>query len=843
MRFKFYIFIFLALIVIADGVHALEKALASGENDKNGVNLALGKPYTLDPAPNYKLCLDADDSRQLTDGMIYSGGKMLWIEKTTVGWERVPQALITVDLGRVEPLEKAIFRTAFDGPRNVRWPRSVRVFVSEDGKEYSDFGDMVDPLWDDELPPELAPFGEKQKHVFHRYGIPLNTRGRYVCFVARSSRYIFCDEIEVLRGNAVLLERPLEGKRVGDVRSHLEKSVVRENVSRVLLRDMERIRRGAADLTGEERAGLEGKLARLKEWTEAMEFQCLADATRAVTPLNDIHRDILKVHAEVLRLKKYPPLMAWHKNRWDPLDALETPVDPCAEGPKLVVEMMDREYRAEVVNLTNASEDDLTVEVSFEGLPGGRVPRYITVYQVEFVGTQQGKMIADPLVEADKKIKCWQVKIPSGMTRQLWLSFNPRGIKDGRYEGVLWARVGGRILLKVPLDFVLHPFQFPDRPRLSLAMFDYTDRPYGFKSITERNVSLAVSDMREHFVDTAYGHRSSACWPEKEDFDAEGNLTKPLRTEGFDDWVRRWKDARRFHIYTGNALKDFCGEPMGTPRFNRMVGQWMSAFAKHARTRGIKPERMAMHLYDEPLANFASKEACLMNAVWGKAMKAGAPEILLFTTATLLKEPSEEEREMMSVHDIICLHLPESGGVNKLTRDVVLSGKNKDGKFWLYSSFGPSHLFDPCYYHRLQAWHCWRDGAVGMAFWNYWNSYKDGKCAAWNEFAAQEESYGVTYTTADSVTGSKHWEGIREGVEDYEYLNMLSARIEELGRKGESSERLRSAERLLATLPSEVARPYEKNSMSWFSDKNREAADQARIRILRALASLCEGEK
>ncbi|MCL5097056.1 MAG: hypothetical protein M1608_05920, partial [Candidatus Omnitrophica bacterium] len=48
------------------------------------VNLALGKPYTLEPAPNYPYCTDPGDRTQLTDGQYVKG--YFWTQKGTVGW-------------------------------------------------------------------------------------------------------------------------------------------------------------------------------------------------------------------------------------------------------------------------------------------------------------------------------------------------------------------------------------------------------------------------------------------------------------------------------------------------------------------------------------------------------------------------------------------------------------------------------------------------------------------------------------------------------------------------------------------------------------------------------------
>ncbi|MDD2711142.1 MAG: hypothetical protein PHV34_24455 [Verrucomicrobiae bacterium] len=825
------------LLAAAGGVCSQEKKPSPAETESSGVNLAKGKTCVFDPAPNYELCTDPADNSQLTDGEIYKGPELLWVRKSTVGWRGVSHALITVDLGQIEPISGASLHTAFDGPSNVLWPRSIRVFVSDDNREFSLAGNLVDPAWPDCLPPELAPFGNKQRQVFHHYAAKLNTRGRYVCFALQCPMYAFCDEIEVLRGPGAPLEKTVSGQKINSLKDFLTDSLLKDNVTGVLLRDINRVRQEAQGLSSKDQVELAGKLDQLEKKTMAMELQYLTDKSRAISPLNDIHRDIMRIHAAILKARQYPSLAAWHNNRWDPLDALDIPSkEACDETPTLNMEMMTGEYRAETVNLTNASENDLEAEISFAGLPGGSLPKYISVHQVEFVGTQEGSMIADPLPLTKRDEKSHQISIPSGMTRQIWISFNPQDVKSGRYQGTLLVKTKQQSPLKIPLSFTLHPFRFPAQPFLSLAMFDYTDKPYAFKSATDQNVPLAIKDMKEHFVDTPYGH--CACWPQKEDFDADGSLSAPLRTSDFDDWIGRWNGARRYHIYLGNALEKFCGEPMGTPRFNRMVGQWAAAFARHVQSKGIAPKQIAIHLFDEPLKD----EQYTMNTIWGKAIKSGAPEIQLFTDTSSFLKPTPALMEMIHVHDIICPHLPEPNVIDK-AQAVLKSELNSSKCLWFYSSFGPSHLFDPYYYHRLQAWHCWRAGAVGMAFWDYWNYYKEKNCTAWNEFVTTQETFGVSYTTENSVISSKHWEAVREGIEDYEYLLMLSTRIEELKKKGIPPESLREAEQLIESLPSKVAGKYDKKMVRWTTPRNRSEADQARMSILKALKNLPKPEK
>ena len=108
--------------------------------EQPGKNIALGKKYTLSPAPNYRYCTDPGDATQLTDGKTTKG--YFWTQQGTVGWSHVPYVAITVDLGRVEPIGGVSFRTAA-GAAGVEWPAAIHILTSDDGKSYRDNGDLV----------------------------------------------------------------------------------------------------------------------------------------------------------------------------------------------------------------------------------------------------------------------------------------------------------------------------------------------------------------------------------------------------------------------------------------------------------------------------------------------------------------------------------------------------------------------------------------------------------------------------------------------------------------------------------------------------------------------------
>ncbi|MDD2708156.1 MAG: hypothetical protein PHV34_09115 [Verrucomicrobiae bacterium] len=833
----------LFLLIILGLVRLLPTDAALGDSNatvplRNGKeNMALGKPCRLEPPPNYIHCKDTANDHKLTDGIRHEGPSF-WTQKTTVGWDRVPHVLITIDLGKVEPIGGVAFHTAFDGPINVEWPKSIKVFVSDDGKDFTLVRELVDPMWEDHFPAQLgSPFCE-QKQVYYDYATNLSAKGRYVCFAARNIPYVFCDEIEIYRGPPELLQETSFGPKTMELNKFLEKSLLPENIAAVLLHDIRKILGNSVSLATENRRIIQDELSSLRRKALALDFECTKAASRALTPLNELHQNILRVNATVLKSRNFPPVMLWHQHRWDSLEATEAPQTARTAPVLLKLEMMDRECRSEVLNVTNTMDAEVELQLSFTGLPGGSLPEYIQICQVEFVGTQRGLMIADPLTVLPKGEKECAVIVPAGMTRQIWLMFKPQGIKPGLYLGSLLVRPKGLPALTASLAFHLFPFKFPNAPRLSLAMYDYTDKPYACKGATDLNVPLAIQNLRTHGVDTPYAQRSSACLPDKTNFDQEGNLIKPLHFDRFDRWVISWKDSRRYFIYLGNNLEKFCGEPHGTPRFCRMVAQWAGAFSEHAREIGLRPEQIAFHLFDEP----SDAKAYRINLDWGKAIKAGAPDIQLFINPFGFEKPSTPLNEMVAIHDIICPHLPQYGGITKQVLDVARSAPCSAKRFWFYSCLEPARLLDPYYYHLRQAWYCWRDGAEGMAFWNYWNYYAGEAFTAWNELGCYQDTAGVVYATKDSIVSGKHWEAIREGIEDYEYFNLLSKAVQKQENRGTSSAVARKGAALLEKLPSEVAGRYDRNAVLWAVRKDRSAADRVRLQVLECLAELQDAE-
>ena len=160
-------------------------------------NLALNKPYSMDPEPNYRYCTEPGDKIQLTDGMHAIG----WTQKGMVGWQGQAKASITIDLGKIYPIDRVAVRATEGTKVSIAYPLAALVLVSEDGKQFYYCGNAI--VESTQKNPEEG----KYRYVsMHRFVSPqLATKGRYVkLIIAASSTTMFVDEIEVLKGDRKL---------------------------------------------------------------------------------------------------------------------------------------------------------------------------------------------------------------------------------------------------------------------------------------------------------------------------------------------------------------------------------------------------------------------------------------------------------------------------------------------------------------------------------------------------------------------------------------------------------------------------------------------------------------
>ena len=781
-----------------------------------GPNIALGQPYTISPSADYPYSRDEGDATQLTDGAFTVG--YFWTQLSTVGWIRSQRAEITIDLGEDQPIAGMSANSAA-GIAGVDWPNALYVLVSEDGEDWYLAGDLL-TLSAAEVG---APAGGYQIHRFATSA--LRTHGRYLRLLAIYFPFFFVDEIEVYRGPDELLALSPPGERIDDPVAFARQGAVVASIRERLTTDLDAARAAIAEagLPDAERTALEARAEALAAEIEALPPRVVEGFT-TILPLSDLHARIYALNAPVLQARGFTGLTAWTSNRWDPLQPTQAPAEPPAEPPALRADMMIGEHRAVALNLTNATDDPTAAVVSVRGIPG------VSVREVLFTDTRNLAPIAAALPEAEAVEGGFAIDLPAGMTRQVWLALDSTGAEPGMHEGVVEVRSDGIEPMALPFALRIADVVFPDEPTLSLGGWDYTDTG-GLYGVTADNMEPLIAKMREHFVNVPWATRDTA--PSGGEYDAEGRLTGELDFTRWDRWLSRWPDPRYYSLFL-RAPSSSEGEPLGTPRFDRMVGDWITAWVEHMAEQGIEPGRLQLLIVDEPTR---ADQAEIVIA-YARAIKAAQPQVRIWEDPRF-KEPWTIDPEFWALADALCPNTYVFARADQAERDVYLERQAAGTELWLYDCSGPGKGLDPYSYHRGQTWMAIRYGAVGCGFWAFGSCGGEG-CTSWNAYAQTETEYSPLFIGADSVTDGKHMAALREGIEDYEYFVLLRTRVEELRARGGGGGALARAEALLTAGPLEVTDAIVAGGIGWGGEIDRSAMDRVRVQVLDVLEKLAD---
>ena len=781
------------------------------------VNVARGKRYTLQPTPGYPYCTDPGDATQLTDGQYTVG--YFWTQKSTVGWVRMQDLVITLDLGADTPIRGLSFNSAA-GIAGVKWPSAIRVLVSADGRAYHELGDLLKLS---RTPP--APDGTYTVQRFQTEA--LRTHGRYVkLLIAPVGNCTFVDEIEVYRGEEAWLQAALPGPAVNYPPEYFDADPFMATLKRRLGLDLETARAAleraklpaaARQRLLREAAALEGPIQDLP----AVDPQTF----RGVLPFNPVHERIYALEGAVLGR---PPLVAWRANPWDYLAPTDLPSSP--PPPALAVAAMQGETQACALNLTNCTAQAMTARLVFEGLPAGFAATGIRVHDVAWTDTPAGVLVAAALPELTARDGGTEVSLPAGMTRQVWFSVTASGLAPGTHRGTLRIEGATARPLRVPLTVRVFDLQFPARPRLHVGGWDYTDG--NLFGVTPQNRAAFIAHLQSRFVDSPWA--TSGTLPLGE-FDAAGQFAKPPSTRNLDNWVRDWPQARRYQVFC--RVDGLPGPKPEDPLFAAKVATWIRFWVAHLKTLGIGPERLFLLLLDEP----ESVEEDRLIIAWSQAIKAAEPAVSIWDDGT---RPVERcTPELLAAVDIMCPHRPSLMAASDDAQMEVYRRQRAAGKgLCLYSCWGPTRTLDPLAYYRLQAWSAFAMGAEGSFFWAFGGN---GGGSSWNDYVQKDTSYSPLFIAPDSVTAGKHMEAIRESVGDFEYLCMLRDRVGELERTQPRHKLLSQARKLLAGAADRVLSArgakiseYKAPEMAWDKPRDRACVDVVRIEIGEMLEKL-----
>jgi hypothetical protein len=781
---------------------------ANSHSDKDE-NIAFGKGYKLYPTPNYSLCTDAGDLRQLTDGT-YAQGR-IWSQKSTVGWKAARFVEITIDLNTDQPISGLSLNTAA-GTASVTWPKHIFVMVSTDARIFSYGGDLVSLSSKHGIPPVEG------YHVYRYWTHELATHGRFVRIVIYpDGPFTFADEIEIFRGDVSFLAKPLAGNEITDTAAFINEMELTPQVQRRLRADLDAVRQSAVRLPNRE--DLLKKLSEIEK--QIPDVQILPTAEfRTVFPIHELHKRIFAVQAAAWRATLPGSILIWQKSRWDMVSPTEQPAPTPVD---LDVAMMINEFRSTAFNVSNSDSMPVALKLSITGFPGGTNPHFISVYDVPFTDTKSGMPVMAALLKAAWDGQDFLIRIEPGMTRQVWLTFHSQNLTAGEYNGAITINP---VQKQIPLRLRVFPFTFPVQPTLHLAGWDYTDREQKY-DVTKSNRALLIQHLQEHYVDCPWA--TSSVMPNGE-YDRTGQLIVPPASVKFRKWIDLWPSARNYCIYLAVGPK-FAGFAAGTAEFSHALKSWITWWIEQLALWHIRPEQLQLLLVDEP--NTKDEDELIID--YGLVIKEAQPKVVIWEDV-LWREPWRAQPNLFRVCDVLCPQMNVWIDQGKPFADFYAKQRQMGKELWFYSCSGASRLLDPYAYYLLQEWFCWKYQAQGSAFWAFGDS---NGASSWNEYIARIGASTPLFLDAESVTAGKHMEAIREGVQDYEYLVMLRDRIAELDKRHVQNGALVAAKQLLKEGVDRVTGIMTSSKLvRWSEAKDRTVADQVRLQVLEALSAL-----
>ena len=785
------------------------------------VNLAQGKTYSLFPNPSYHLCTDPGDKVQLTDGQTTQS--YFWTQMGTVGWQHVPYSLITVDLGKIEPISRFEFTTAARAG-GVEWPHAVFVQLSDDGKTFRQVCDLVDD--------DLTLKGEFSE----KYAIrcltskPIATKGRFVRFmVLGSGTFIFCDEVRVFQGDPANLDKPTGGEAISTP-DQIYKTRKTELCVQKRYRDDEfAIRKAIAhssvseDLKTELNQEIDAVLANQKATIAK-----LSSDFRTILPLDENHGKLYAIQAKLWSAQGVKPLtVTAEPDIWSPLDRFTVPVISQSD---IQIAAMRNETRHGAFNLYNSTDKMREVQFLFNGKLTDEAE--VTVYQVDWTDTAINTPTASALTELQPKNKVYSVSVYPGLVRQIWISVKPTGTAGQTQKRELSASIcfGGSVqsgLASIPVRVTVYPFDFPDKTKLLVGGWDYTNNKIAY-NVTSVNKKSFLEHMKSRGVNCPWGSPSLLSA-----FEVGKDLSVQIDPSEFDAWAQDWSGSAEYAIFlakggwSSKAAGGLKGYAFDSPEFKTVVANWIQGWAKHWNSLGIESRKVHLLIYDEP--NDSTPDEAIAGIVkWAEAIKSGCPEVNIWVDPCY-RDFKKAANPMIAASDVLCPNRPMWLD-NRKAFDAFYLGPQVKGKtLHLYSCSGPARLLDPYAYYRLQAWEAARIGAKASFFWAMGDG---GGVSSWNEYFLGRNAYCPIFIDPNDpvVTGAKQMEGITDGARDFEYIDMLKGKIARLEK--ENPDRASKLAKDLNALIESVLYAENADKINWLDRKDSTQADKARVQIL-----------
>ena len=373
----------------------------------------------------------------------------------------------------------------------------------------------------------------------------------------------------------------------------------------------------------------------------------------------------------------------------------------------------------------------------------------------------------DPLLPVES------VSVPAGFAQPLWVTVHaPAGTPSGEYAGTVTIRPPGQAATEVAVRVTVYGVTLPVQGHLKTAfalMDGYLEKLYG-KPLTP--------ELRQAYGDFVLRHRLN---PD------DISRTAPPAIEDLQHYRERGLNA--FNVL--NLVEErgertwVCWSPekVYTPEFKQRLLERLDPYVASLRREGLA-SRAYVYTFDE-----RGKEFFPIIREYFGMIKERYPEIPTLTTAYVPQDPA-------AMRD---LHVDWNCPVSSVYRFEQAEACRAAGlQVWSYICLGPRYPYanwladDPLIEARLIWWQAFHQKLDGFLYWglNIWDRRNNdrlidpaaGSRLEWSittgapgtEWERLHGDGELLYAGVGGPLGSIRLANIRDGLEDYEYLWLLS---------------------------------------------------------------------
>ena len=403
---------------------------------------------------------------------------------------------------------------------------------------------------------------------------------------------------------------------------------------------------------------------------------------------NQVHKHLFKTQAKYWKQNNTNDLVIWKTNNWDFLSHLADP-PKSSQIPNLDVYMMKNEYRSASFNISNAtlSDKEIKIKITVNGIDN---PDYITVSEVLWTGTILEGNASVPVPAAlpniNKSTFGFDITIIPGMTKQIWLTFNPTSDVSTNSAAITLYE-NNNLIGTIPLSLEIYPYTFPTKPTLHFGGYDELN-VNNKRGITPENHQLIKDYLSKYFVKPS---GSAEAIFDKGNFYSDASYQRFPYSSRIVNWVSSWPSEDYYlHAALGHYPIDMQSDnkfEIGTLNFKTAVQNWSLFWDEKFEDIGVNPENIYLNLIDEPRGAKQTELLKYAEAIHesGSKMKVWGDFTMEFRDITSIDDINEDMVESFDVFTPGRISFDKNAyGFRDFVVDHM-NTKNRDSKIFVWN--------------------------------------------------------------------------------------------------------------------------------------------------------------